>query len=129
MEQINFPKVKVVNEGESWLGTQYYINDQKIDKVKSVDFHVSVDEVPTFDFEMMGCPEINMPGQIRFSFTPNTVDEAVKVLRNELLKKGDIYKGFLSSMESAVREQQLTLPYRAPRWIAEDILKRIIGEE
>lgn len=129
MEQINIPRVKVVNKGESWLGTQCYINNQKIGRVKSVDFHASVEEVPTFDFEMMGCPEIDMLGSIRFSFTPNTVDEAVKVLRNELLKKGDIYKGFLLSMESAVKEQQLTLPYRAPRWIAEDVLKRIIGEE
>lgn len=125
----DIPRIKVVNEKESWLGTQCYINNQKIDKVKSVNFYVSVDEVPTFDFEMMGCPEIDMLGDVRFSFTPHTIEEAVKVLRNELLKKGDIYKGFLSSMESAVREQQLTLPYRAPRWIAEDILKRIIGEE
>ena len=125
----DIPRIKVVNEKESWLGTQCYINNQKIDKVKAVDFRVAVDEVPTFDFEMMGCPEIDMLGDVRFSFTPHTIEKAVKVLRNELLKKGDIYKGFLSSMESAVREQQLTLPYRAPRWIAEDILKRIIGEE
>lgn len=125
----DIPRIKVVNEKESWLGTQCYINNQKIDKVKAVDFRVAVDEVTTFDFEMMGCPEIDMLGDVRFSFTPHTIEKAVKVLRNELLKEGDIYKGFLSSMESAVREQQLTLPYRAPRWIAEDILKRIIGEE
>ena len=52
---------------------------------------------------MMGCPEIDMLGDVRFSFTPHTIEKAVKVLRNELLKIGDIYKGFLSSMESAVR--------------------------
>lgn len=126
---MRFPRVKVINPKDTWLGTECYIDDKKILGVDSVDFSVSVNEIPKFEFEMMGIPEIDMSGEVQFSFTPNTVDEAVKVLRNELLKKGDIYKGFLSSMESAVREQQLTLPYRAPRWIAEDILKRIIGEE
>ena len=122
-------RVKIVNEGEKFIKTKCYIDNQKIEFIKAIDFHFSFDEIPTFDFEVMGMPDIDMLADVQFSFTPNTVDEAVKVLRNELLKKGDIYKGFLSSMESTVREQQLTLPYRAPIWIAEDILKRIIGEE
>lgn len=123
------PRVKVVNPNQTWLGTEYYINNQKIMRVKSVDFRVEVNEIPTFDFEMDGIPDINMFGDIRFSFTPETVEEAVKVLRKELLKHTDFYNGFLASIESSVEEQKPSLPYRNSKAIAKEILKRIIGEE
>lgn len=83
MEQNSLPRVRVVNPNESWLGTEYYINGKKIEYVKSVDFRVAVDEVPTFTFETIGLPDIDMYGDIRFSFTPETVEEAKKVLENE----------------------------------------------
>lgn len=123
------PRVKVVNPNQTWLGTEYYINNQKITRVQSVDFRVGVNEIPEFDFEMNGIPDIDMFGDIRFSFTPETVEEAVKVLRNELLKHTDFYNGFLASIESSVEEQKPSLPYRNSKSIAEEILKRIIGEE
>lgn len=127
----DIPRIKVVNEKESWLGTQCYINNQKIDKVKSVNFYVSVDEVPTFDFEMMGCPEIDMLGDVRFSFTPHTIEEAVKVLRNELLKHGDIYDAFAASVKSAMDDE---IRRMNPEWPNIDmltvaIMRRIIGEK
>lgn len=122
-------RVKVVNPGDDWIGTQYYINDKKIKHVKSVDFRVAVDEVPTFTFETMGLPDIDMSGDIRFSFTTETVTDAVKVIRNELLKHGEFYSGFWKSIASSVEEQKPSLPYRSSLAIAENILNRIIGEE
>lgn len=122
----DFPKVKIVNQNESQFSTSCYINDKKMERVKSVDFHVDIDTAPTFDFEMIGMPEIEMIGDVRFSFTPKTVEEAVAVLRNELLKHDDFYKKFLSSVENAVRANQLSIPLRAPYWIAKDIVDRII---
>lgn len=131
------PIIKVVNEKEGWLGTKYYINGQKINKVKAVDFHVAVDEIPTFDFEMMGFPEIDMSGDIRFSFTPKTVEEAVSVLRNELLKHGDIYNGFRDSIQSVLKPKERYIGDGETSicaefgscYLAEEILKQIIGEE
>lgn len=99
------PRVKVVNPNESWLGTEYYIDSKKIKNVKSVDFRVAVDEFPQFIFETMGLPEIDMSGDIRFKFTPETVQQAVIVLRNELLTKGTLYNGFLESMLSVLDEK------------------------
>ena len=127
----DIPRIKVVNEKESWLGTQYYINNRKIDKVKAVDFRVAVDEVPTFDFEMMGYPEVDMLGDVRFSFTPHTIEEAVKVLRNELLKHGDIYDAFTASVKSAMDDE---IRRMNPEWPNIDmltvaIMRRIIGEK
>lgn len=102
---MSIPRVKVINPNESWLGTEYYIDDKKIKNVKSVDFRVAVDEMPQFTFETMGLPDIDMSGDIRFKFTLETVQQAVIVLRNELLTKGTLYNGFLESMLSALDEK------------------------
>ena len=96
------PRVKVVNPNEGWLGTECYIDGKKILNVRSADFRVAVDEVPTFTFETLGLPEIDMPGDIQFSFTPETVQQAAVVLRNELSKHGVLYDSFLASMRSAI---------------------------
>nr|DAG34866.1 MAG TPA: hypothetical protein [Caudoviricetes sp.] len=99
------PKVKVVNPNGDWRGTECCIDDKKIKNVKSVDFRVAVDEIPKFTFETIGLPDIDMSGDIRFRFTPETVQQAVIVLRNELLNKGTLYNGFLESMLSALDEK------------------------
>lgn len=136
----DLPRVKVVNPGEGYLGTKCYINDREIHRVRAVDFRVAVDEVPTFTFETMGAPDIDMPGDICFSFTPQTVTEAVVVLRNELLKHGDLYDGFLASMRSAIQDAEkwhkndwLETSYDQKKEnlerLAECMLKRLIGQE
>ena len=96
------PRVKVVNPNDSWRGTECYIDENKIHGVRSVDFRVTVDEAPQFTFETLGLPEIDMPGDVQFSFTPETVQQAAVVLRNELSKRGDLYDVFLESMRSTI---------------------------
>lgn len=102
---MGIPRVKVVNPTEDWLGTEYYIDDKKIERVKSIDFHVAVDEVPKFTFETMGLPDIDVGGDIRFKFTPETVQQAALVLRNELMIRGELYRAFLGSMLSALDDR------------------------
>lgn len=56
----------------------------------------------------------------------NKIKESCKILRKELMAHGDLYNGFVSSIQTAIEE--------APNYIknfelAERILKRIIGEE
>jgi len=80
------PRVKVVNQNDSWLGTECYIDGKKIDRVKRIDFSVGVEEVPTFIFETVGIPDIDMPGQIQFSFSPKTIEEAKKIIEHESQK-------------------------------------------
>ena len=99
------PRVKVVNPNEGWMGTEYYIDGKKIERVKSVDFRVAVDEVPQFTFETMGLPDIDMGGDINVRFTQETVQQAVVVLRNELMTRGGLYHIFLESMLSALDDK------------------------
>ena len=120
------PRVRVVNPNESWQGTEYYIDGRKIEKVKGVDFHGAVDELPTFEFEMFGFPDIDMSGQVLFAFTPKTVEEAAKVLTHEIKTNPETRKAFVKSIESVLKE----MPANEETWssdLAESIANRIIG--
>lgn len=132
-------RVRVVNPNESWMGTEYYIDGKKINNVRSVDFRVAVDEFPQFTFKTMGLPEIDMSGDIRFRFTPETVQQAVVVLRNELISNRDLRDAFLKSMLSALDDDfwnsretagdQLDIGYDDFKEAAELMLNRLIGIE
>lgn len=133
------PRIKVVNPNEGWMGTECYIDGKKIERVKSVDFRVAVDEVPQFTFETMGLPDIDMSGDIRFRFTPETVQQASIVLRNELIANKDLRGTFLTSMLSALDDDfwnsretagdHLDIGYDDFKEAAELMLNRLIGIE
>lgn len=101
-------------------------------EVKADEANVSMSEYIRY---LIKC---DMPGDIRFSFTPETVREATKVLRNELLKHGDLYDGFLASMRSVVDDKfwnsRSTVGYMRDIGqedfdeVAELMLKRLIGD-
>lgn len=128
------PRVQIINQTEnedqnlSWMGTQCYIDGKKIKPVKGVDFRVGVDEVPTFTFETVGMPDIDMSGQVLFGFTPKTVEDAAKVLQHEFRTNPESRKAFEKSIESVLKE----LPANEETWcsdLAESIANRIIGIE
>ena len=74
---------------------------------------------------------------IHFDYSPYTVKEACKILRDELMKHGDLYNGFVSSILSVLKENsryigdgetEIVAEY-GENQLAEEILKRIIGED
>ena len=133
------PRVRVVNPKEGWMGTEYYIDDKKIKNVKSVDFRVAIDETPQFTFETLGVPDIDMSGNLKFRFTPKTVQQASVVLRNELIADKDLRDTFLTSMLSALDDgfwngretagDQLDIGYDDFKEAANLMLNRLIGIE
>ena len=119
-------RIKVVNPKDGWLGTEYYIGGQKIDSVKSVDFRVAVDEMPVFTFETIGLPDIDMSGDVFFSFTPDTVQQAVAVLQNEFKNNRDSRNALVASITSTLRE----MPKEMGMYdVAELIANSIVGIE
>lgn len=125
------PVVKIINPSPyDWRGTQCFIDGHKVPRVKSVDFHVSVDEVPTFVFEMMAEPDIEMECLAQISFTSKSITDAISVLRHELLQRGEIYHGFKASLKSALEHYNYCgLPFEPEDDVARKILDFIIGEE
>lgn len=136
---MKFQRVEVTNQNDSQYRTEYYIDGNKISGVKSVDFRVGVNEVPTFTFETIGMPDIDMRGDVQFSFTPETVQQAVFVLRNELSKRDELYNSFLASMRSVIDDDfwnarstngnELDIGKDDFNEAAELMLNRIIGIE
>lgn len=125
------PVVRIVNpKPYDWAGTKCLIDGKTILIVKSVDFHVSVDEVPTFSLELMAEPDIEMECLAQISFTSKSITDAISVLRHELLQHGEIYRGFKASLKSALeRYNYCGLPFEPEEEIAEKILDFMIGEE
>lgn len=123
--------VKIVNPNPyDWMGTECLIDGKKIPRVKLVDFHVSVDEVPIFNFELMAAPDIELECLAQISFASQSITDAISVLRHELLQHGEIYQGFKSSLKSALEIYSTCgLPFEPEEETAEKILDFMIGEE
>ena len=123
--------VKITNPNPfDWLGTKYFIDGNEVPRVKSVDFHVSVDEVPIFNFEMMGAPDIEMECLAQISVSSQSITDAISVLRHELLQHGEIYHGFKASLKSALEHYNCCgLPFEPEEEIAGKMIDFIIGDE
>ena len=125
------PVVRIVNpKPDNWMGTKCFIDSQEIHNVKAVDFRVAVDEVPEFRLEMIGMPDIEMDSRVIISVSSQSIDDAISVLRHELLQHGEIYHGFKASLKSAlIAYNSCGLPFEPEEEIAGKILDFIIGEE
>lgn len=115
------------------LRTSVLIDGKEINGIRKIDFHTSVDEVPTFNLELVGIPDMSVLGDVFILVTPKNVTDAVKILRNELLAHGEIYNGFIVSIKSAILETGhydiLSMPFEFAEVIAQDILDFVIGKE
>lgn len=123
--------VKIVNQNPyDWRGTECFIDGKPIPRVKSVDFHVAVNEVPIFNLELMATPDIEMKGLARISVSSQSITDAISVLRHELLQHGEIYQGFKSSLKSALEiHSTCGLTFESEEETAEKILDFMIGKE
>lgn len=113
-----------IHSNENLL-TKIYVGKSEIKKVRSVEFNQSVDTVPAFTFETLGFPDIEIDNpDIRFRFTPETVTDAVKVLRHSLIADKELYNAFVASIASALKE----IPAGTGLYdVAEAVADRIIG--
>ena len=123
--------VKIEQDKENKHIHRVFIDGKQIDKITHLDFQVNPMEIPsvTLNIERMSGVDFEGQAEVNFLNDPFTVKNACKILRDELLKHGDLYKAFSASIESSLREQKATvLPFQPERDIADNILQRIIGE-
>lgn len=121
--------VKIEQDKENQTVHRVFKDGKKIERVRAINFDISAGEIPIVLVEIAGGCNFEGMADIYFDYSPYTVKEACKILRDELLKHGDLYNGFISSIESALKEQKVTaLPFQPKSEIAENILKRITGE-
>lgn len=118
--------VKIIS-GDSFK-THAFIDGVEISvKATSIHFEQNAGEVPIFTFETVNLPNIEIENaDIRFRFTPETIEDSVKVIRHSLLTDKVLYDAFVASIESAIKG----LPPCIDReCAARRIADRIIGRE
>ena len=117
-------KIEQITEKRPYF--RVYKDGQEITRVKHIDANFDVDEIPTVNVEIVGGLDFEGMADIHFDYSPQTVKEACKILREELLKHGDLYDGFKASIISALKETGFAEDIRD---VADRTLIRIIGEE
>ena len=108
---------------------QVTIDENKLPFVKSVKFDVSTETIPTFTFETIGIPYIDMQGRCDFRFSVDTIQQACKVLTHTLQTNEEFYNAFVASIESGLRESTIVWEEWEYTEIAKKIADRIIGLE
>lgn len=100
-----------------------------------VDIHMRGGEAPEIGFELCNLETMLYEVEHGLVRSDRLVTTAIAIIRAELLKRGDLYNGFLASIESAIQEKadSAGLWYNdifidTEDW-AESVLERIIGEE
>ena len=118
--------VKIEQDKEHPWIQRVYKDEKEITRVRHIDANFDVDEIPTVNVEIVGGFDFEGMADIHFDYSPQTVKEACKILREELLKHGDLYDGFKASIISALKETGFAEDIRD---VADRTLIRIIGEE
>lgn len=128
-------KIEQITEKRPYF--RVYKDGKKITRVRHIDANFDVDEIPTVNVEIVGGFDFEGMADIHFDYSPQTVKEACKIMRDELLKHEDLYDGFVASILSMLKENsryigdgetEIIAEY-GENQLAEEILKRIIGEE
>lgn len=121
--------VKIEQDKENKHIHRVFVDGEKLKRVNHIDLNIDVNEAPQVNVGIVAGCDFEGIADIHFDYSPHTVKEACKIIRDELLKHGDVYNGFISSIESSLKEQEVTgLPFQTERDISENILKRIVGE-
>ena len=122
--------VKIEQDKENDHIHRVFADGEELKRVNHIDLNIDVAEAPQVNVGIVGGCDFEGMADIHFDYSPYTVKEAFKILREELVKHDDLYSGFLSSIESSLKEQKVTaLPFKPESEIADNILKRIIGED
>lgn len=117
--------VKIEQDKDNPMIHRVYKDGKEIKRLVEVNLNISANLFPEVDITICGGCDFEGMADIHFDYSPHTVKEACKILQEELLKHGDLYRAFTASIHSALKDMP------DGTWIdemPEIILSRIIGE-
>lgn len=120
--------VKIEQDKENKHMHRVFVDGKQIDRITHLDFQVNPSEFPivTLNIEQMSGVDFEGQAEVNFLNNPFTVQNACKILREELLKHDDLYRAFSASIYSGLKDISEDVELDE---MPEIILKRIIGEE
>lgn len=105
------------------------VNGREIQRVNHVDFNFDVSEIPQVNVGIAGGFDFEGMADIHVDYSPYTVKESCKILRDELLKHGDLYNAFVASINSVLMDGIQCEPPNLMEQKAKQIMDRLIGDE
>ena len=119
--------VKIEQDKENKRVHRVFIDGKQIEKITHLDFQVNPLEIPsvTLNIERMSGVDFEGQAEVNFMNDPFTVQNACKILLDELQKHKELYNGFKASIISAINDAPNYMPTEK---VAERILNRMIGE-
>ena len=120
--------VKIEQDKENNHIHRVFIDGKQIDKITHIDFQVNPLEFPTVTLNIERMSGVDFEGQAEVNFLkdPFTVQNACKILRDEILKHEDLYGALSASIYSALKDISEDTEIDE---IPEIILSRMIGED
>lgn len=120
--------VKIEQDKENKHIHRVFVDGKQIEKITHLGFEVNPQEFPsvTLNIEQLSGVDFEGQAEVNFLNNPFTVQNACKILREELLKHDDLYRAFSASIYSGLKDISEDVE---PDEMPEIILKRIIGEE
>lgn len=119
-------RLRVYNENGRVIPTNVEINGRPI-RCRSLKYECAADSVPSIELELNTLADIDVAniGQAWISISPKNLAEANEIIRFELSKRDDYYKGNLLTIESALMDSGITNAHD----IACHVLDRMIGDD
>lgn len=120
--------VKIEQDKQNKHIHRVFVDGKQIDRITHLDFQVNPCEFPSVTLNIEKLSGVDFEGQAEVNFlnNPFTVQNACKILREELLKHDDLYRAFSASIYSGLKDISEDVELDE---MPEIILKRIIGEE
>lgn len=120
--------VKIEQDKENKHIHRVFVDGKQIERITHLDFQVNPSEFPsvTLNIEQMSGMDFEGKAEVNFLNNPFAVQNACKILREELLKHDDLYRAFSASIYSGLKDISEDVELDE---MPEIILKRIIGEE
>lgn len=63
-----------------------------------------VDEIPRATIKMFNAPEVDTDAYIEFDFTPDTLSEALGIVRSTLKNEPIIYEALLNNVDNMIKD-------------------------
>ena len=121
--------VKIEQDNRDGITHKVIVNGREIQRVNHIDLNYDVSEVPQVNVGIVGGFDFEGMADIRFDYLPYTVKESCKILRDELLKHGDLYNAFVASINSVLMDGIQCEPPNLMDRKAKQIMDRLIGDE
>lgn len=104
-----FHDITICQDQTSGVGTRVFLGGEELHGVRSIDYSVSVNEVPTVDLEII--PErcnVNALASLGLSIDIDSLTTAIKCIQFEMMLDSDFKDAVRASVLSALSEIDLT---------------------